>query len=146
MISPDLPPSPDQIARTLLKQFQEKFPVFAECKPLAIGIDKQLLAQLPELNRKALRIALRIHTNSLRYLKGLEHATVRSNLDGSAADEVTEAHRDHAAQTLKERFKKNAAHRKAQREAEEAQRKLDDAARQHAEKLNLLAQKFSRRS
>jgi ProP effector len=146
MISPELPPSPDQIARTLLKQFQENFPVFGECKPLAIGIDKQLLAQTPDLNRKALRIALRIHTNSLRYLKGLEHATVRINLDGSAADEVTDAHRAFAAQTLQERFKKNALQRKAQREAEETQRKLDEAARQHAEKLNLLAEKFSRRS
>ncbi len=137
-------PSPTPSPRQLLKEFQEKFPVFRDCKPLAIGIDKQLLAKLPELNRKLLRIALGIHTSSLPYLKSMEKATVRFNLDGDAADEVAETHRAHAAETLKERFKKIAAQRKAQREAEEAARKEEQAARQRADKLNQLAAKFSR--
>jgi ProP effector len=142
--TPASTPSPGQSARVLIKEFQEKFAVFRECKPLAIGIDKQLLALHPELNRKVLRIALGIHTNSLQYLKGMEKATVRFDLDGNTADEVTEAHRTHAAEILRERFKKNAEQRKAQREAQNAQRKAEEAARQHAEKLNQLAAKFSR--
>ena len=137
--------SPDQSARTLLKELEEKFAVFRDYQPLAIGIDKQLIAQLPALDRKLLRIALRIHTNSLRYLKGMEKATARFGLDGSAADEVTEAHRAHATEILRERFKKNAAQRKARREAEEAQRKEEEAARQRTEKLNQLTAKFSSR-
>lgn len=142
---PSLPPSPDQPARTLLKEFQEKFAVFRDCQPLAIGINKQLVALLPELDRKNLRIALRIHTNSLRYLKGMEKASIRFDLAGNPAGEVTEAQRVYAAEILRERFKKNVARRKAERAAEEVQRKADDAARQHDDKLHQLAAKFSRR-
>jgi ProP effector len=145
-------PSPVQLARTLLKQFQEEFAVFREYQPLAIGIDKQLAARLPELNRKVLRIALGIHTNSLRYLKGMEKATVRFDLDGNQAAEVTEEHRAHATQLLRERLKKEAERRKVQRDAEQAQRKAEQAQReaeqaerQRTEKLNQLTAKFSRR-
>ncbi len=139
-------PNPFQSARILLKELQEKFPVFGDFLPLAIGIDKQLIAQNPEVSRKALRTALGIHTNSLRYLKGMEKATVRFNLDGTHADEVTDVHRTHATTTLKERFKKNAEQRKAQRLAEENQRKLEEAERMRADKLNQLAEKFSRKN
>ncbi len=139
MTTPTPISAPAQPARTLLKELQGKFAVFREYMPLAIGIDKQLRARLPELDRKVLRTALGIHTNSLRYLKGMEKATVRFDLDGNTADEVAETHRAHASEILRERFKKAAAQRKAEREAEEA-------ARQSAEKLNQLAAKFSHRS
>ncbi len=139
MTTPTPISAPAQPARTLLKELQGKFTVFREYMPLAIGIDKQLRARLPELDRKVLRTALGIHTNSLRYLKGMEKATVRFDLDGNTADEVAETHRAHASEILRERFKKAAAQRKAEREAEEA-------ARQSAEKLNQLAAKFSHRS
>jgi ProP effector len=137
-------PTPVQTARVLLKELQEKFAVFRDYLPLAIGIDKQLIALSPELNRKTLRIALGMHTNSLRYLKGMEKATHRFDLDGNSTDEVTEVHRTHATETLRERFKKNAEQRKAQRAAEAAQEAAEKAARQHAEKLNQLTAKFSR--
>jgi ProP effector len=143
--APSSESSPAQAARILLKQLQEQFSVFHQCLPLAIGIDKQIMARLPGTDRKLLRIALGIHTHSLRYLKTMEKATVRSDLDGNPAEEVTEAHRAHAQQTLQERFKKNAELRKAQRKVEETQRKADDAVRQRADKLNQLAAKFSKR-
>lgn len=137
-------PTPVQAARTLLKDLQTKFAPFRDCLPLAIGIDKQLLALMPELDRKTLRIALGLHTNSTRYLKVMTKATTRFDLEGNAAGEVPETHRTHAEEALRERFKKEAeqrkAHRQAQREAEEAER----AAQRHAEKLNQLAAKFSR--
>jgi ProP effector len=86
-------------------------------------------------------------------LKGMEKATTRFDLEGNAAAEVTELHRSHATETLRERSKKIAALRKAKREAEEvqrkaaeAQRKADEAARQRAEKLSQLTAKFSRRT
>lgn len=120
--------------------------MFGDCLPLAIGMDKQLIAKMPDVNRKALRTALSIHTNSLRYLKGMEKATVRFNLDGSEADEVTAAHRTHATTTLKERFKKNAEQRKAQLKSEAAARAAEQAEAQRVEKLNQLAEKFNRKN
>lgn len=137
MTTPDTTPSPVQNARALSKELQEKFAVFRDCMPLAIGIDKQLQARIPELDRKLLRIALGIHTNSLRYLKVMEKATVRFDLDGNAADEVTDVHRAHASKVISERFKKDAERRKAQREAELQ-------ARQRTEKLGQLVEKFGR--
>jgi ProP effector len=133
--------NPAQSARALLKDFQEKFAVFRDCMPLAIGIDKQLLARIPELDRKVLRIALGMHTNSSRYLRRMAKATVRVDLDGNNTDEITDAHRTHAADILKERAKKEMDQRKAQLEAEEAA----EAERKRAEKLNQLAAKFSRK-
>jgi ProP effector len=75
-------PVPAHNARQLLKELQEAFPVFRDCLPLAIGIDKQLLGRLPGVDRKTLRIALGMHTHSLRYLKSMTCATVRLDLDG----------------------------------------------------------------
>lgn len=131
-------PGPVLAARALLKELQEKHAVFRECLPLAIGIDKQLLALDPQLDKKALRMALRYHTGSVRYLKGVEKAEARSNLDGTPADALTDEHRAYASEQLRERFRKDAERRKTQRAAEEA-------ARVRAQKLEQLAAKFSRK-
>ena len=127
-------------ARTLLKQLQQQFPAFRNCLPLAIGIDKQLLARLPDLDRKTMRAALGIHTGSLRYLRAMEKATVRYDLDGTAGAEVTDTHRLHAKEVLQQRFKKEAERKKAERDAAQA----EEANRMRQEKLLQLASKFSR--
>ena len=139
MTTPTTPTPPAQEARNLLKSLQDKFQVFRDHMPLAIGIDKQLLAQEADLNRKILRLALGMHTNSFRYLKSMESAKQRFNLDGSDGGEVPEEHRKHASEILRERFKKEVARRKAQKEAE-AQEK------QRTEKLNQLVQKFGKKN
>lgn len=137
---PGAAPTAAPSVRTLLKQFQQQFPAFRNCLPLAIGIDKQILARLPGLDRKAMRAALGIHTGSLRYLRAMEKATVRFDLDGTAGAEVTDTHRAHAKEVLQQRFKKEAERKKAERDAAQ----LEEANRQRQEKLQLLANKFSR--
>ena len=127
-------------ARTLLKQFQQQFPAFRDCLPLAIGIDKQILARMPDLDRKTMRTALGIHTGSLRYLRSMEKATVRFDLDGTGGAEVTDVHRAHAKETLQQRFKKEAERKKAERDAAQ----VAEADRLRQEKLLQLASKFSR--
>jgi len=135
-------PAPAAIsARSLLKQFQQQFPAFKQWLPLAIGIDKQILARMPEINRKTMRAALGIHTGSLRYLRVMEKAKVRYDLDGNPGEEVTETHRAHAKETLQQRFKKEAERKRAEHEAAKA----EEAARQRQEKLEALANKFSSR-
>lgn len=129
--------NPGQKARALLKALQADFAVFRDYAPLVIGIDKMLLARLPNLERKTLRIALGMHTNSLRYLKTMEKATHRLDLEGVPGDEVTAEHRAHAAEILRERFKKEAERRKAQREAEALEK-------QRTEKLGQLLERFGK--
>ncbi|NGZ83999.1 ProQ/FINO family protein [Duganella aceris] len=127
--------------RSLLKQLQTQFPAFRDFLPLSIGIDKQILAVMPELDRKTMRTALGIHTGSLRYLKVMEKAKLRHDLDGTAGAEVTDTHRAHATQVLQDRFKKEAERKKAERDAAAA----EEAARVRADKLNQLTAKFSRK-
>ena len=127
-------------ARALLKQLQQQFAAFRDCLPLAIGIDKQLLARIPGLDRKTMRAALGIHTGSMRYLRAMEKATQRFDLDGVAGAEVTDTHRLHAKEQLQLRFKKEAERKKLEKAAEAEA----EAARLRQEKLQQLASKFSR--
>jgi len=127
--------------RALLKQLQQQFEAFRNCLPLEIGIDKQLLARMPDLNRKLMRAALGIHTGSMRYLRAMEKATVRYDLDGKPGADVTDTHRQHAKELLQQRFKKEAERKKAEREAAVQQ----EADRKRQEKLEQLASKFSRK-
>jgi ProP effector len=127
--------------RALLKQLQQQFTAFRNCLPLEIGIDKQLLARMPSLNRKLMRAALGIHTGSMRYLRAMEKATVRYDLDGKAGAEVTDTHRQHAKELLQQRFKKEAERKKAERDAAAEA----EAERKRQEKLQQLATKFARK-
>jgi len=136
---------PVQTAKGLLAELQGAFPIFRDCLPLAIGIDKQLLVLRPDVSKKVLRSTLGMHTRSVPYLKVLQNAETRFNLDGSAADPVSAEHKALAAQTLREHFKQLAAKRK-EKEAEKAAAAAAEAAeRERAEKLTRLSEKFSRR-
>lgn len=133
-------PAPGLSARSLLKQLQQEYPAFRDCLPLSIGIDKQLLARMPGLDKKVMRAALGIHTGSMRYLRAMEKAKLRYDLDGTAGAEVPETHRAHAKEQLQQRFKKEADRKKAERDA--AQEEENNRKRQ--EKLQALASKFSK--
>ncbi len=124
--------------RSLLKDLQTRYAVFRDFSPLAIGIDKQLFAALPDLSRKTVRLAMRSHTMTTRYLKEMEKGTQRLNLDGSPAGDVTDENRQHASELLKERFKKQAEHRKAAEQAARAESRKQ-------EKLLALTEKFGRK-
>ncbi len=137
--------APGPSARAILKQLQERFAVFRDCQPLAIGIDKQVLAAQPDIDRKTLRIALRMHVGSLRYLKTMQQATQRFDLEGKPVAEVTEEHRAHAAETLKERFRKEGEQRRAKVAAEKAAAAEAQAAERRERKLHELAAKFAKR-
>lgn len=130
-----------QSARSVLKQLQRDFEVIRNYLPLAIGIDKQVMERQPEINKKLLRNALGFHTKSVPYLKALQIATSRFNLDGSTAGEVDEEQRNRASQSLRDYFKAQAEARKA-KEADEAAKQAE---RERQEKLQQLADKFSRK-
>lgn len=146
MTAADQKPDPTADARALQKDLQQRFAVFRNFSPLAIGIDKQLVAQQADISRKALRTTLRSHTLSTRYLKEMQTATVRLNLDGSEAGEVTDEARAHAAELLRERFKKQAEQRKAEAAAAHAEAAAAHAEQVRREKLSQLAEKFGRRT
>jgi ProP effector len=141
---PSRPAAGHADARALLLRLQEVSPTFRDCKPLALRIDKAILARFPELDRKVVRSAMRLHTNSTRYLKAMEKGGERFALDGTADGEVTAEHRAFAAQTLKERFAEAARRKRDQlREARERERE-QEAERRKAEKLQQLVGRFGK--
>ncbi len=139
---PEIPPV--QKAKILLKKLQTEFTVFRDTKALSIGIDKALREKMPEIERKVLRIALGLHTHSLRYLKVMENATERFDLEGNVADSVPEEHRAHAKIQIAERAKKVADRKEAEKQARilaSKERKQEEA---HQQKLSLLLDKFAK--
>jgi ProP effector len=135
-------PAPKPVRRNaLLEQLQAEFPVFRDCKPLAIGIHKQLMERKPDLDKNKVRVALHSHTASTRYLKALTEGAPRIDLDGQTAGEVTAEQQTVAVQTLRDRLKKAAERRKA----EEAQRKAEEEEAKRQARLQQLAEKFNKR-
>ncbi|MCL4757938.1 MAG: ProQ activator of osmoprotectant transporter prop [Rhodocyclaceae bacterium] len=132
--------------RALLERLQADSPTFRDCKPVALRIDKAIGERYADADRKAVRAAMRIHTASTRYLKALEKGTLRYDLDGNADGGVTEEHRSHAAQTLKERFAEATRRKREKQKQEEAQRREQEAEQRRAEKLQQLVGKFGRGS
>ncbi len=130
--------------RGLLSKLQEISPTFRDYKPVALRIDKSIMERFPELERKIVRIAMRMHTTSTRYLKALEKDTHRYDLDGNQCEEITQEHREYAARTLKERFAE-VARRKREKQKEEALKQREEAAEQRrADKLQQLVGRFSK--
>jgi len=120
----------------VLISLRSTFPVFQECRPLAIGIHKAVLERIPGINPQQLRLAMRMHTASARYLKALTNGETRFDLDGNTAGAVTPEQKEQALDTLRERFRKGAEQHKAQLLAQQQEQ-------QRQEKLIRLAEKFN---
>jgi ProP effector len=118
----------------LLDQLMERYPVFREGRPLAIGIHKSLLEAQPDLDKNALRQAMKAHTQSTRYLKGIVEGADRLDLAGNPDGKVTAEQQEQAVTMLKDRIRKATERRKAEEEAKQRQ-----------EKLQKLAEKFNTR-
>ncbi|MEW5769468.1 MAG: ProQ/FinO family protein [Pseudomonadota bacterium] len=125
----------------LLDQFIALYPVFRDAKPLAIGIHKAMLEQQPDLDKAALRTAMKMHTHSTRYLKGIVEGAPRYDLAGNPEGSVTAEQQEQAVAILKERAKKA----KERRKAEETARKAEEEAAKRQAQLSKLVEKFNTR-
>lgn len=126
-------PAPPHPAVAPLAVLTATFAVFRDVQPLAIGIHKTIKQHLPDLKDADLRLALRRHVSSTKYLKAVANGSQRFDLEGQPAGEITAEHKQDALNSLKERFRKAA---ERQREAEEE--------KQRQAKLQQLTEKFSR--
>ncbi|MBN3859057.1 MAG: ProQ/FINO family protein [Neisseriaceae bacterium] len=74
-----------------------KYDVFRKFKPLALGIDEDLLKELsPQYEPELVVRFLAIHCRKPRYIKNLSRGGKRFNLKGSFKGEVTEQEQQHA--------------------------------------------------
>lgn len=127
----------------LLETISTHFAVFRDGRPLALGIHKAIIDRMPDVDTAQLRVAMRIHTASTRYLKALLATRERFDLDGKPAGEVTDEQREVANTTLRERFKKVADRHKAEQQALKEAQRQKEAEQQRQEKLAQLAARFN---
>lgn len=66
-----------------------KYDVFKRCKPLALGIDKELIADLPQFDPSLISRVLTNHCHRPRYLIALSRGGKRFNLRGKPQGEIT---------------------------------------------------------
>jgi len=84
-------------AADLVDLLQKNHSVFAEFKPLAVGILSELFEQYPELSRRTIRRAMAWHTRDVRYTAVLMAEGERYHLDGTPAQSTIEPeHSAHA--------------------------------------------------
>jgi ProP effector len=140
---PQTPPAATAVAdlapAACAARLAELFPaLFAPgtAKPLKLRIQADIQQRAPgEFTRKSLSVFLHRHTTSNAYLRALVAAPQRIDLDGQAAGEVSDEHREAAKAELERRRAiheaRRAAEQAAQREAQrEAQRQARDAEHQ----------------
>lgn len=98
-----------------------KYDVFKRFKPLALGIDKDLVAALPQYDPALIARVLSNHCRRPRYLKSLARGGKRFDLNNRAKGEVSAEEQTVAAQNpmVKEALEKQ-AQRQAEREAQAA--------------------------
>ena len=94
------------VIRTLAERWPNTF--FPEAKkrePLKVGIFEDLKAAAPDINRKMLRLALRMYTTSGTYLFACSKGHKRIDLNGNEVEEISEKDKARAREILE--VKKN---------------------------------------
>lgn len=96
-----------RFAFNLLSKWRETYPVFADFKPLPIGIKEELAELHPKVHKHVLVRAIGMHVADGRYLENLAaENSKRINLDGSVAGNVLHKHRIDAQERLEAKRKK----------------------------------------
>ena len=132
--------SPAACAAKLAELFPALFGPGAP-RPLKLRVQADIQQRAPGVfTRKSLSIFLQRHTTGTAYLKALVNAPHRVDLDGMAAGDVADEHRQAAVAELERRRAIHDARRAAERDA---QRKAYDEARRSgrprtARKANVL--------
>lgn len=91
--------------KAIMAQLVEKRPTtFAPrgkaCWPLKIGIDKDIVIELPDATREDISRFLRVYTNNRRYWRALKEGAPRLAIDGQPAGEVSARDAEYAARMI----------------------------------------------
>lgn len=118
----------DMIADHIYKKYE----VFSRFKPLAIGIEKDLIEAMPQFDPQLIGRVLSNHCRRPRYIKAIAKGGKRFNLNNRFQGEVSLEEQQHAAQNplVKEALERQAAKRaeKANAAAQENEASATDSA------------------
>ena len=92
----------DAALARLAEQFPQTFVLEKHLphRPLKVGIAADIRAALPDIDRLALGVALKVYTHRIVYLQAVVVAADRVDLDGNPAGQVTAAEAGHAIAVL----------------------------------------------
>jgi sRNA-binding protein len=97
------------VLRTLAERWPKTFfPESKKRKPLKVGILEDLTAAAPDINRKMLRLALRMYTTTDAYLFACSKGHKRIDLNGNEVEEISERDKARASEILEVRKNKGA--------------------------------------
>ena len=135
----------NELAKKLLDtELQQYYPNCfnkEDLKPLKVGIRDDIRAEHPEINKRALKSALKAYCGSKAYLNNLKVGNKRINLAGEEVDVITEAGEQYGTNKLnkiaraEERSEQNKILHKAQVKAEQVNKAKKAAAKEKAETL-----------
>lgn len=100
-----------------------KYEVFSRFKPLALGIEQELVAALPQFDPALIARVLSNHCRRPRYIKALTRGGKRFNLQNRFQGEITPEEQQYAQQNpmMKEMMEKQAQRQKNTTETESVQ-------------------------
>ena len=92
----------DAALSRLAEQFPQTFVLEKHLphRPLKVGIAADIRAALPDLDRRALGVALKVYTHRIVYLQAVVVGADRVDLDGNPAGQVTTSEAGHAIAVL----------------------------------------------
>lgn len=100
----------------------KKYDVFSKFKPLALGIEEELVAALPQFSPELITRVMANHCRRPKYLKSVARGGKRFNLNGKFKGEVTAEEQQHA---LEQPGIKEAVEKQEARRAEAAARRAE---------------------
>lgn len=107
-----------------------KYEIFRRFKPLAIGIEKELAAAMPQFDPQLINRALSNHCRRPRYIKSIALGGKRFNLNGKFQGEISKEEQEHALNTpgIQEAIAKQNARRAEAAAARQAKQAAAEAA------------------
>ncbi|WP_038333924.1 ProQ/FINO family protein [Kingella kingae] len=99
-----------------------KYEVFQKCKPLAVGVENELIAALPQFNAELVKCVLANHCRRPRYIKAVARGGKRFNLNNRFQGEVSAEEQQHALEQpgIREAIEKQDARRAEAKAAKQA--------------------------
>ena len=121
------------MTQVFIKKYPECFN-YKHRKPLAIGVDKQLIINHPEISAGDIKKAIALYVNAHNYLKSCLKHSHRVDLDGVEVAEITEKERLYMQQKI-ERLKQIKQEANTKKLAEQARLKKEAAEKAESDRL-----------
>lgn len=104
----------------IAEHIYHKYEVFSRFKPLAIGIENDLVAAMPQFDAQLIHRVLANHCRRPRYIKAVSRGGKRFNLNNRFQGEISPEEQQHAAQhpSLKEALERQVARREVKHNAD----------------------------